>query len=129
VGGVEVTHLDPKDRLSERVHDMLASPDYGQTRLRIVRFIAEAAPGMATKDDVYRVATEIPEKEAKEPYRMVGGLHSALEQSWRRVGGRPDYGEFFTTSPEGFTMRSDVATAVLQELDEQGDGVRRRGNI
>ena len=49
---------------------------------------------------------------------ILSGLHTSLEKSWVRIGAF-EITDPSTTTPKGFTMRADIAPAVLQVLDEQ----------
>ena len=99
--------------LERQVRELLQGEQYGDTRRRLVRLIATASPRTISKEQVYRAAAEI--NAGRTQNLAVGGLHSSLERSWKRVGG---VGKFFETSSAGFTMRPEIASTVLKVLDE-----------
>lgn len=97
--------------IEPRVRELLEG--YGRTRRVLARLVAEASPKTISKEEIYDAMAAIdPERDQSQ---AVGGAHSSMERSWKRVGGP---GKFFVTSTSGFTMRPDIAALVRKVLNE-----------
>lgn len=107
---VSIEHASDNE-LEPRIRELLEG--YGPTRRVLARLVAEASPNTISKDEIYEAMAKIEPK--RDQSQAVGGAHSSLERSWKRVGGP---GKFFETTSSGFTMRRDIARLVRKVLDE-----------
>lgn len=80
---------------------------YGEGRHGYLRVVAEASPEWATYDDIERLFTSP---------KGIGGTHSAIERSWRKMGAEA---EMIETDMHGNSrMAPEIAQVVLEVLDE-----------
>lgn len=108
----QIALAKPAD-LERRVRELLEGKHYGRTRRTLARLVAAASPRAVSRDGIYEAMAAI--RSDRNQSLAVGGAHSSLERSWKRLGGD---GKFFETTSNGFTMRREVAAVVLKVLDE-----------
>lgn len=99
----------PGDELRQRITALVKG--YGKGRLSYLRLIAEASPNAADYRDI-EALFDSP--------KAIGGTHSSIERSWRRMGAAADLIE---TDVNGSSkMAPDLARLVLEVLDEHESG-------